>query len=176
MTGSLRGRNSLSLDPRFADADLSLADGSPCIDAGSNDLVPADGADLDEDGDPNELTPVDLAGQPRFIEDAETNDTGGGPPPIVDMGAFEASADVFIIVPAETVYVREGFTAEFSVSLAWNPGTLVEVQCSTYLGRRRLNRGPGQYAYVRSKQPSRHHSLLYWRLHQMMTRFLARRS
>ena len=37
--GQLTWENSLSLDPRFADADLSLADGSPCIDAGSNDLV-----------------------------------------------------------------------------------------------------------------------------------------
>jgi hypothetical protein len=53
-----------------------LLPNSPCIDAGSNSLVPA-----------NLL--VDLDGKPRFVDDAGTADTGSGTPPIIDMGAYE---------------------------------------------------------------------------------------
>jgi len=56
--------------------DYRLATGSPCIDSGDNAEVPVG------------LT-TDLAGDPRFIDDPATLDTGLGTAPIVDMGAFE---------------------------------------------------------------------------------------
>ncbi len=51
--------------------------GSPCIDAGDNTAVPL------------EIT-TDLDGNPRFVDDPATDDTGnpGAPGPIVDMGAY----------------------------------------------------------------------------------------
>jgi parallel beta-helix repeat protein len=62
-------------DPRLT-SDLRLRRGSPCIDAGNNGAVP------------NGVT-TDLAGNPRFMDDPETPDTGSGTPPLVDMGAYE---------------------------------------------------------------------------------------
>ena len=78
--------------PGTEDEDLRLSPDSPCIDAGDNDAVPPDVADLDEDGDVDEPIPVDLDGLPRFVDDPLTADTGnsGAPgPPIVDLGAYE---------------------------------------------------------------------------------------
>jgi hypothetical protein len=49
---------------------------SPCIDAGDNDAVPH-GID------------TDLDGCPRFVDNPDTEDTGHGTPPLVDMGAYE---------------------------------------------------------------------------------------
>ena len=66
---------------------------SPAIDAGDNSAVPADTADLDEDGDTGEPTPIDLDGGARFIDATDTPDTGNGTPPIVDMGAYEHRAE-----------------------------------------------------------------------------------
>jgi cysteine-rich repeat protein/predicted outer membrane repeat protein len=71
-----------------ADDDLRLTAASPCIDAGDNLALPADAADLDEDGDLHELIPVDLDGQLRRV-DHPAVDTGNGTAPIVDMGAHE---------------------------------------------------------------------------------------
>ena len=34
-------------------------------------------------------TTTDLDGNPRFVDDTGTDDTGSGDPPIVDMGAYE---------------------------------------------------------------------------------------
>jgi hypothetical protein len=57
--------------------DLRLSPGSPCIDAADNFAVPAD-------------ILSDMTGTPRFLDDADTEpDTGNGPPPVVDMGAYE---------------------------------------------------------------------------------------
>jgi hypothetical protein len=56
--------------------DLRLRAGSPCIDAGDNFAVPAG------------IT-TDLWGNPRFVDDPDTADTGQGTAPIVDLGAFE---------------------------------------------------------------------------------------
>ena len=56
--------------------DLRLAAGSPCIDAGDNADVPS-------------WIVTDLDGEPRFQDDPRVRDTGDGPAPVVDMGAFE---------------------------------------------------------------------------------------
>ncbi len=79
-----------------ADDDLRLSVGSPCIDAGSNMAVPLDAADLDQDDDTAERTPLDMDGNPRFVDDPDTTDTGLDDlpdyPEIVDMGAYEYQA------------------------------------------------------------------------------------
>jgi hypothetical protein len=81
--------SNLTDDPQFADADLRLSAGSPCIDAGDNTAVPADAADLDDDGNTAERTPLDVGHHARFFDDLATIDGGVGTPPIVDMGAYE---------------------------------------------------------------------------------------
>ena len=76
--------------------DPRLLFGSPCIDAGDNDGVPPDTADLDGDSDTAEPLPLDLAGNPRFLDDpltADTGSAGAAGPPVVDMGAYEFFAD-----------------------------------------------------------------------------------
>jgi hypothetical protein len=73
------GIGNIDIDPLFVDpgnGDLRLSPGSPCIDAGDNTAVP-EGID------------TDLDGNPRFVDDPDTMDTGYGDPPIVDMGALE---------------------------------------------------------------------------------------
>jgi hypothetical protein len=90
------GSQNIDADPLFVDpdsADFRLQAGSPCIDAGHNWLVSPDTADLDDDGDTTELTPLDLDGNPRFADDAATADTGCGVPAPVDMGAYEYQGD-----------------------------------------------------------------------------------
>ena len=76
--------------------DLHLLAGSPCIDAGDDTAVPPDVADLDDDADRDERIPVDLDGNPRFVEDPYTPNTGVSDPPlywrVVDMGACEFQA------------------------------------------------------------------------------------
>lgn len=84
--GGWPGEGNIDADPLFVDAasgDLHLSTDSPCIDAGDNAAVPADTADLDEDGDTDEPIPVDLDGNPRIV-DGDGNDTA-----VVDMGAYE---------------------------------------------------------------------------------------
>jgi len=95
------GEGNLNADPLFVDPlgpdglpgtnddDLRLRAGSPCIDAGDNTAVPPDLLDLDEDGDTQEPIPFDLDEEGRFFDDPDTQDTGHGDPPIVDMGAYE---------------------------------------------------------------------------------------
>lgn len=82
------GAGNLSIDPLFT-ASHELSGSSPCIDAGDNSAVLLDASDVDGDGDVNELVPWDLARRARFFEDPYVPDTGVGPAPIVDMGAFE---------------------------------------------------------------------------------------
>ncbi len=100
--GGWAGVGNIDADPLFVDPDgpdddpetwedndYRLAAGSPCIDAADNTAVPADTLDLDGDGDVDEPIPFDLDGNPRFVDDPDTDDTGVGTPPIVDMGAYE---------------------------------------------------------------------------------------
>lgn len=74
----------IDADPLFADApggDYSLGPGSPAIDAGDNALVQFESM-------------LDLARNLRKTDNAATPDTGTGTPPIVDLGAYEAPADL----------------------------------------------------------------------------------
>ncbi|MDX1531202.1 MAG: choice-of-anchor Q domain-containing protein, partial [Rhodothermales bacterium] len=86
------GGGNLSADPAFVDAadpagpdglfgtgddGLRLVPGSPAIDAGDATLLPADSADLDDDGDTSESLPFDCAGNARVLLGT------------VDLGAYE---------------------------------------------------------------------------------------
>jgi hypothetical protein len=84
LTGNLGGTGNIDADPLFVDpdnGDFRLLPGSPCIDAGDNTAVPED---ID----------TDLDGNRRFVDDPDTEDTGYGDPPIVDMGAYELQGDL----------------------------------------------------------------------------------
>ena len=80
--GYTGGLFNVNADPMFVDppsGDYRLRAGSPCIDAGRNDQVPLDLLD-------------DLAGEFRYLDDPSTIDSGVGPAPVVDMGAYEFRA------------------------------------------------------------------------------------
>jgi hypothetical protein len=82
--GGCLGEGNIDADPEFVNPDVDdyrLMPGSPCIDAGSNPALP-------------EGVLTDVNGNPRFVDDPRTADTGLGIPPIVDMGACEYQADV----------------------------------------------------------------------------------
>lgn len=86
------GFGNIAANPGFVDpsnGDYRLSPGSACIDAGLNNYLPTDAADLDGDGITAELTPLDLDGLPRIVDDPSTDDTGCGFPFVVDMGAYE---------------------------------------------------------------------------------------
>lgn len=77
--GGATGTGNLNVDPLFvnlATGDLHLQATSPAIDAGSNTLIPTG------------IT-VDLDGLTRRFDITTVVDTGVGPAPVVDMGAYE---------------------------------------------------------------------------------------
>jgi hypothetical protein len=77
--GGFAGTGNINTDPLFVDpssGDYRLSPNSPCIDAADNTAVPMG------------IT-TDLDGNPRFVDDLGTIDTGNGDAPIVDMGAYE---------------------------------------------------------------------------------------
>jgi predicted outer membrane repeat protein len=83
--GADSGHN-IDADPLFVDAtggNLRLQLISPAIDAGNNAAVPI-------------TVTTDLDGNPRFVDIPTVPDTGTGTPPIVDMGAYEATFTVFL--------------------------------------------------------------------------------
>ncbi|MHC4692830.1 MAG: S8 family serine peptidase [Planctomycetota bacterium] len=136
-------------DPLFLDADgpdamagteddnLRPGPGSPCIDAGDNNWVPLDRADLDDDDDLLEQVPLDMDWGPRKVDDPNTPDTGlTGPDPqapIVDMGAYEGPYQGFRIEPRPVV-VPEGSTGTFMVSLGSDPQGPVTVTVGFHSG------------------------------------------
>lgn len=104
-SGSIPGAACFNASPLFVDVngadniagtlddDLRLAAASPCIDRGSNDLIPWDEVDLDHDAIVVERISLDLAGNPRRADDPNTADGGVGSAPIVDVGAYEFGSD-----------------------------------------------------------------------------------
>ena len=103
--GNLVGTSESPIDPHFVRnpnagpddtwgtedddcGDLRLHCDSPAIDAGDNSLLPPDEFDLDGDGNTTEPVPHDLDGSPRVRNS------------VVDMGAYEASALLFVDVDA----------------------------------------------------------------------------
>ncbi len=100
--GGWPGEGNIDVNPLFVDPDngvYQLAPGSPCIDAGDNYAVT------------DEIV-TDLAGNPRFVDDPDTQDTGLGSPPIVDMGAFEYQA-----WPCPADIHSDGVVDEFDLAL-----------------------------------------------------------
>ena len=90
--GLYLGGTNISADPLFVDGpnrDLRLIAGSPCNDAGSNELVPKDYADADDDEDYTEWLEIDLDWKRRIADDPLAPNPGGGTLPVVDMGAYE---------------------------------------------------------------------------------------
>ena len=93
--GGWEGEENIDADPVFVDPDgpddpstwedndYRLSAGSPCIDAGNNDALPPDTADLDGDGDTAEPIPYDADGLLR-VWDGDGDDIAR-----VDMGAYE---------------------------------------------------------------------------------------
>ena len=80
--GNVTIANNLNTDPLFVDApnsNFQLSSASPCIDAGDSTAM-------------SETT--DLTGNPRFVDDPLTADTGSSPgsTPAIDMGALEFQA------------------------------------------------------------------------------------
>ncbi len=74
--GGWSGTGNIDADPLFADADLRLSAGSPCIDAGDNTAVPAGAT-------------TDLDGNPRIFNG------------IVDMGAYESEGQGPSVITVE---------------------------------------------------------------------------
>jgi len=68
--GGYSGTGNIDEDPAFVDGpggDFHLKVTSPCINTGSNAILPADIADLDGDGDTEEPIPYDFEGDPRVF-------------------------------------------------------------------------------------------------------------
>jgi predicted outer membrane repeat protein len=86
--------NLVTEDPLFVDlssARLRLRRGSPAIDVGDNEALPADATDADDDGDFAEPIPCDLQHGVRVI------DGDGDGQTIVDLGAYEAWTCAFFL-------------------------------------------------------------------------------
>jgi hypothetical protein len=146
--GGYTGEGTLDADPAFLDADgpddlvgtvdddLSLMPGSPAIDAGRNDAVLADVADLDEDGDVGEPTPLDLGRDPRFTDGPE-EDSGLGDAPLVDMGAYEKQRTCWVRLKDDAT---DYTTVQAAVDASGDPGDVVKVAglCGGVEGRRGL--------------------------------------
>lgn len=93
---------SISENPIFANpnqGDFRLLPGSPCIDASDNTAWPS-------------TVLTDLDDNPRFFDDVATTDTGVGPSPIADMGAYEFA----IIASCPADLTGEGVLNFFDVS------------------------------------------------------------
>ncbi len=91
-----------------ANGDFRLLPGSPCIDSGSNDLVPVD------------IT-TDLDGNPRFLEIPESPDCPQSPGscgdlPVVDMGAYESLGGGCLAVTSQEVVCHADGTT-FTVNI-----------------------------------------------------------
>lgn len=101
LTGSLGGMGNSSANPMFgapaghdsaigtADDQFAMHQGSPCIDSGTNNLMPLDMFDIDSDGSTSERIPLDVLRKPRFFDQPDTPNGSPGSSPLVDRGAYE---------------------------------------------------------------------------------------
>ncbi|MHC4414902.1 MAG: right-handed parallel beta-helix repeat-containing protein [Planctomycetota bacterium] len=115
--GFADGTNILTTDPLFVDPDgpdndlstwqdndFSLMPGSPSIDNGWSVSFARDKHDIDEDGDTDEKIPIDIAGNPRRIDDPSKPDCeafGAGvcdAAPLPDIGAYEGPWAPFPVI------------------------------------------------------------------------------
>ncbi|MBN1973126.1 MAG: right-handed parallel beta-helix repeat-containing protein [Sedimentisphaerales bacterium] len=71
-----------SIEGQWINGDYTLKNNSPCLDKGSNSLLPMDIADLDKDTNTSEKLPIDLGSNTRIQNS------------VVDMGAFERAGTV----------------------------------------------------------------------------------
>lgn len=133
------GGGNINIDPLFEDVvnfqrpwsdnDYHLSSMSPCIDAGSDLLVPPDTRDLDGDGDTAERIPLDIEGSFRIADSREVVDTGVPDPPdypaVVDMGAYEMAAYCIgeEITPPEDIADRIDYAETVSAEGWINPPT-----------------------------------------------------
>ncbi|MBL1217892.1 MAG: right-handed parallel beta-helix repeat-containing protein [Planctomycetes bacterium] len=95
--GGYVGNGNIDIYPEFVDPDgadniagteddnYRLASGSPCIDAGDNYAL--DGGVVE-----------DMDGNPRYVDDPATPDTGNGTAPIIDMGPYEYQGASFVLL------------------------------------------------------------------------------
>ena len=133
-TGQLGGNGNFGVDPLLADLtgpdqivgtdddDLHLSAGSPCIDAGDNDVLP-----------PYVLT--DLDENPRYMDDPNSVDTGHGTSPMVDVSPFEFEGRTFVMQPP--VPGVAGQMNIFAVRGA-PPHTIVHFVWGLHTGRTRI--------------------------------------
>jgi hypothetical protein len=125
LTPELDGPGNFDADPLFVDFrgpdnkvgtiddNVSLSNGSPCIDAGQDEFIPMDSDDLDGDGDVQEPVPLDLAMLPRFSDSpATTPGMALGVSMISDVGAYER---VPLIADVDTISVASGGTQSFQL-------------------------------------------------------------
>jgi uncharacterized repeat protein (TIGR02543 family) len=121
--GWTENENAFSADPLFvniddpigpdgiwftADDGLRLRSGSPAIDAGNNADLPADSADLDNDGNNTEPIPSDIAGYRRIQGSA------------VDLGAYEYGNELMPTKP------------DYQVAVSSNTGGFIPSGGGTY--------------------------------------------
>jgi hypothetical protein len=114
--GTLGGEGNFDEDPLFRDAEgadgvagttddnLRLFICSPAIDAGHSSAIPAD-------------ILKDFEGFDRRIDDAHTADSGAGPPPIIDKGAFEFG--LFVCVGDTNLDFKVDIDDLFEVVTSW---------------------------------------------------------
>jgi predicted outer membrane repeat protein len=149
------GGGNLTQDPLFADASnpdgpddtpataddgLRLTGGSPALDAGNNNEIPLDATDLDGDNTTFEPIPFDITGTNRIRD----NDGDAATSPAVDVGAYEAPADV--VLPVELASLEGTHTGD-GVQLSWT--TTSETNNAGFqVQRQRLQGSPGEWREV----------------------------
>ncbi|MEM8835037.1 MAG: hypothetical protein AAGD00_04370, partial [Planctomycetota bacterium] len=128
------GSQALFLDPAGADGVLGTLDDSliPSIQSGAIDAGEETGTlafwsfeagsdvdDADNDGDVGEPIPIDVAGFPRRVDIETVTDTGPGPAPVADLGAFEVPACQDC--PGDRLW-QSAVGGDFETPANWFPG------------------------------------------------------